>query len=163
MLDRTTAFLCSANGVSCGRCWSSTGRKDGPPDSYLEPLNPHGSPFFFGFQKPFLFPAGKKKWVLSSSQSPHRSKRPGGHFSLRSLARPLPMRPAALGSRGGPIVAVLPSSPWKGEGFTEVRSVRSRACLLTTPWPAGPGGRSSGAAGGRCAPSGPPSPRRPPG
>ncbi len=31
------------------------GRKDGPPDSYLEPLNPHGSPFFFGFQKPFFF------------------------------------------------------------------------------------------------------------
>src|SRR5699024_6421151 len=28
------------------------------------------SPFFFGFQKPFLFPAGKKKWVLKASFSP---------------------------------------------------------------------------------------------
>ena len=36
------------------------GRKDGPPDSYLEPLNPHGSPFFFGFQKPFFFQQGKR-------------------------------------------------------------------------------------------------------
>ena len=27
------------------------------------------SPFFFGFQKPFLFPAGKKKWVLRPSLS----------------------------------------------------------------------------------------------
>ena len=25
MLDRTTAFPCSAGGVSCGRCWSTTG------------------------------------------------------------------------------------------------------------------------------------------
>ena len=36
------------------------GRKDGPPDSHLEPLNPHGSPFFFGFQKPFFFQQGKR-------------------------------------------------------------------------------------------------------
>ena len=36
------------------------GRKDGPPDSYLEPLNPHESPFFFGFQKPFFFQQGKR-------------------------------------------------------------------------------------------------------
>ena len=36
------------------------GRKDGPPDSYLGPLNPHGSPFFFGFQKPFFFRQGKR-------------------------------------------------------------------------------------------------------
>ena len=36
------------------------GRKDGPPDSYLGPLNPHGSPFFFGFQKPFFFQQGKR-------------------------------------------------------------------------------------------------------
>ena len=28
------------------------------------------SPFFFGFQKPFLFPAGKKKWSLKASFSP---------------------------------------------------------------------------------------------
>ena len=31
------------------------GRKDGPPKAYLEPPDPHGSPFFFGSQKPFLF------------------------------------------------------------------------------------------------------------
>ena len=36
------------------------GRKDGPPDSYLGPLNPHRSPFFFGFQKPFFFRQGKR-------------------------------------------------------------------------------------------------------
>ena len=36
------------------------GRKDGPPDSYLESPNPHGSPFFFGFQKPFFFQQGKR-------------------------------------------------------------------------------------------------------
>ena len=36
------------------------GRKDGPPDSYLGPLNPHGSPFFFGFQKPFFFQQGSE-------------------------------------------------------------------------------------------------------
>ena len=36
------------------------GRKDGPPDNYLEPLNPLGSPFFFGFQKPFFFQQGKR-------------------------------------------------------------------------------------------------------
>ena len=36
------------------------GRKDGPPDSYLKPLNPLGSPFFFGFQKPFFFQQGKR-------------------------------------------------------------------------------------------------------
>ena len=51
------------------------GRKDGPPDSYLGPLNPHGSPFFFGFQKPFLFPAGKKKWVLSRFPCPFTSQK----------------------------------------------------------------------------------------
>ena len=58
--DRTTAFPCSTGGVTCGRCWSSTGRKDGPPDSYLESPNPHESPFFFGFQKPFFFQQGKR-------------------------------------------------------------------------------------------------------
>ena len=36
------------------------GRKDGPPDPYLEPPNPFGSPFFFGFQKPFFFQQGKR-------------------------------------------------------------------------------------------------------
>ena len=35
------------------------------------------SPFFFGFQKPFLFPAGKKKWVLKASlSSPHPERLP---------------------------------------------------------------------------------------
>ena len=43
------------DGAGAGR-----GRKDGPPDSYLEPLNPHGSPFFFGLQKPFFFQQGKR-------------------------------------------------------------------------------------------------------
>ena len=121
-----------------------------------------GAPFSLD-SKNRSFSSREAKRVLSSSQSPHRSKRPVGRFSLRSLARPLPTRPAALGSRGGPIVAVLPSSPWKGEGFIEVRGVRPGACLLTIPWPAGPGGRSSGAAGGRCGPSVPPFRRRPPG
>ena len=60
MPDRTTAFPCSTKVVTCGRCWSSTGRKDGPPDSYLESPNPHGSLFFFGFQKPFFFQQGKR-------------------------------------------------------------------------------------------------------
>ena len=50
------------DGAGAGR-----GRKDGPPDFYLGPLNPLGSPFFFGFQTPFLFPAGKKKWSLTVS------------------------------------------------------------------------------------------------
>ena len=36
------------------------GRKAGPPDSYLGPLNPFRSPFFFGFQKPFFFQQGKR-------------------------------------------------------------------------------------------------------
>ena len=36
------------------------GRKARPPDSYLGPLNPPGSPFFFGFQKPFFFQQGKR-------------------------------------------------------------------------------------------------------
>ena len=35
------------------------------------------SPFFFGFQNPFLFPAGKKKWVLKASlSSPHPERLP---------------------------------------------------------------------------------------
>ena len=50
------------DGAGAGR-----GRKDGPPETYLGPLNPHGSPFFFGSQKPFLFLAGKKKWSLNVS------------------------------------------------------------------------------------------------
>ena len=53
--------------------------------------------------------------ATSSSQSPHRSKRPGGHFSLRSLARPPPTRPASLGSRGAPDLRARHSSPWTGE------------------------------------------------
>ena len=51
------------------------GRKDGPPDNYLESPNPLGSPFFFGFQKPFLFPAGKKKWVLNRLPRPFTSQK----------------------------------------------------------------------------------------
>ena len=61
------------------------GRKDGPPDPYLGPLNPHGSPFFFGFQKPFLFPAGKKKWSLNRLPRPSTSQDGNGH--RRGLAR----------------------------------------------------------------------------
>ena len=61
------------------------GRKDGPPDPYLGPLNPHGSPFFFGFQKPFLFPAGKKKWSLNCLPRPSTSQDSNGH--RRGLAR----------------------------------------------------------------------------
>ena len=67
-------------GAGAGR-----GRKDGPPDSYLGPLNPHGSPFFFGFQKPFLFPAGKKKWSLNRFPRPSTSQDGNGH--RRGLAR----------------------------------------------------------------------------
>ena len=36
--------------------------------------------------------------VTSSGQSPHRSPRPDGQVSLRSLAPPLPNGPASLGS-----------------------------------------------------------------
>ena len=43
------------DGAGAGR-----GRKDGPPDSYLGPLNPPRSPFFFGFQKPFFFQQGSE-------------------------------------------------------------------------------------------------------
>ena len=81
------------------------GRKAGPPDSYLEPLNPYGSPLFFGFQKPFLFPAGKRNGFCR----PHKVRfvlfPPDGENALRSLARPLAARPTSLGSRGGPIFA----------------------------------------------------------
>ena len=60
---------------------------------------PHSSksPFFFGFQKPFLFPAGKKKWVLS------RLSRPRTH--------PHPSWPSAM-----------PPSPCKGEGLADTAS-----------------------------------------
>ena len=71
MLDRTTTCLCSAQVVyrdGAGALW---GRKDGPPDSYLEPLNPHGSPFFFGFQKPFFFQQESKTGFKPSPPSLH--------------------------------------------------------------------------------------------
>ena len=55
------------------------GRKDGPPDSYLEPLNPFGSPFFFGFQKPFFFQQGSEtgfdRPLKDHLTSPHPSWR----------------------------------------------------------------------------------------
>ena len=76
------------------------GRKDGPPDSYLEPLNPHGSPFFFGFQKPFFFPAGKKKWVLTVSPvllRHRKTKRRGVKPHRKALPHPSGLRPATTG------------------------------------------------------------------
>ena len=76
------------DGAGAGR-----GRKDGPPDSYLEPLNPHGSPFFFGFQKPFFFQQGKRNGfcrprkvrTAASSQVSHHSPCPCGQVSLVPL------------------------------------------------------------------------------
>ena len=52
------------------------GRKDGPPDSYLEPPNPLNSPFFFGFQKPFFFQQGKRNglWAVSPVLSRHKKQ-----------------------------------------------------------------------------------------
>ena len=69
------------------------GRKDGPPDSYLEPLNPLRSPFFFGFQKPFFFQLGKRNGfcrprkvrTAASSQVSHHSPCPCGQVSLVPL------------------------------------------------------------------------------
>ena len=69
------------------------GRKDGPPDSYLEPPNPYGSPFFFGFQKPFFFQQGKRNGfcrprkvrTAASSQVSHPSPCPRGQVSLVPL------------------------------------------------------------------------------
>ena len=43
------------------------GRKDGSRRRTPHSAPTLKSPFFFGFQKPFLFPAGKKKWVLKAS------------------------------------------------------------------------------------------------
>ncbi len=43
--------------------------------------------------------------MAASSQSPLFSERPGGHSSSRSLAPPLPKRPAVLGSLWGPVMA----------------------------------------------------------
>ena len=43
------------------------------------------SPFFFGFQKPFLFPAGKKKWVLIRPFRLYTLKTPSVTFGDSSL------------------------------------------------------------------------------
>jgi len=58
----------------------------------------------------------------SSTQSPLRSWRPHGHPSLRSLASPLPNRPASPGS-----VRVPESVPSK---LNNVKAIRSRKLTL---------------------------------
>ena len=68
------------------------GRKDGPPDSYLGPLNPHGSPFFFGFQKPFFFQQGSEMGF--------------DRFLRDHLTHPHP-------------AAAPPPSPFQGEGLSK--------------------------------------------
>ena len=76
------------DGAGAGR-----GRKDGPPDSYLELPNLPGSPFFFGFQKPFFFQLGKRNGfcrprkvrTAASSQVSHHSPCPCGQVSLVPL------------------------------------------------------------------------------
>ena len=47
----------------------------------------------------------------SSGQSPHRSPRPGGQVSLRSLAPPLPNEPASLGFVWVPVSPLLDVPP----------------------------------------------------
>ena len=61
------------------------GRKDGSRRRTPHSAPTLKSPFFFGFQKPFLFPAGKKKWVLSSSQ---RARRVVAPHTKKSHAHP---------------------------------------------------------------------------
>ena len=57
------------------------------------------SPFFFGFQKPFLFPAGKKKWVLKPSlSSPHPERLP----QSPSVTAPSEREPKGAPSRRAP-------------------------------------------------------------
>ena len=80
------------------------GRKDGPPDSYLGPLNLLGSPFFFGFQKPFFFQQGKRNGfcrprkvrTAASSQVSHPFALPSWAGLARSTVRPFPTRLVSL-------------------------------------------------------------------
>ena len=60
-----------------GRGWSPMGGERRKPPRCHENGPGLKSPFFFGSQKPFLFPAGKKKWVLKPSlSSPHPERLP---------------------------------------------------------------------------------------
>ena len=80
------------------------GRKDGPPDHYFGATQPAREPLFLWIPKTVLFPAGKKKRVLSSSQSPHRCvltsftslALPSWAGLARSTVRPFPTRLVSL-------------------------------------------------------------------
>ena len=69
-----------------GAVW---GRKAGPPDSYLEPPNPFGSPFFFGFQKPFFFLREKETGFEPSLPSLHVTERQGNERAYHAARLPL--------------------------------------------------------------------------